>query len=131
MRRPSRQRNNPKARRILTPPPGIDLAEVAKACRYVGSPYHKGRASFAGTSHRRRPDASLCPDYLAECPDLVERWFRDAIRAGQVGAWDRGFPRYVWHREGEVVFEARQGAPGSGEYHGYPLTPRQRVRGLR
>ena len=38
--------------------------------------------------------------------------------------------RQVWHREGGMVFEARQGSPGSGEYHGYPLTPTQDVRGL-
>ena len=29
------------------------------------------------------------------------------------------------------MFEARQGSPGSGEYHGYPLEPTQRVRGDR
>lgn len=130
MRRPSFQRNNPKARRVVAPPRDVVLAEVAESCRYVGSPYHKDRPSFAGTSHRRRPDASICPPYLADCRDRVENWLREAVSAGQVGVWDRGFPRYVWYREGEVVFEARQGAPGSGEYHGYPLSPMQRVRGL-
>lgn len=130
MRRPSRQRNNPKTRKVAVRPPGINLVEVAESCRYVGSPYHKDRPSFTGTSCRRRPDAGICPEDLADCPEIVERWLKDAIRAGQVGAWDRGFPRHVRHREDEMVFEARQGAPGSGEYHGYPLTPRQRVRGL-
>lgn len=38
--------------------------------------------------------------------------------------------QYVWHRESEVVFEARQGSPGSGEYHGCPVEPSQPVRGL-
>ena len=130
MRKPSFQRDNPKARRIAAPPHGTDLAGVAESCRYVGSPYHKDRSSFAGTSHRRRPDASMCPRDLADRRELVEGWLRDAVRAGKVGAWDGGFPRYVWHREGGMVFEARQGSPGSGEYHGYPLTPAQRVRGL-
>ena len=51
--------------------------------------------------------------------------------SGQVGAlWEGGFPRYVWHREDDTVYEARQGAAGSGEYHGYPLKPNQIVRGL-
>ena len=130
MRRPSRQRDNPKARRVVPPPDGVDLVEVAESCRYVGSEYHKIGRSFAGTSGRRRPDASICPRDLNWRQDLVERWLRDAVKAGRVGAWERGFPRYVWHREGEVVFEAKQGAPGSGEYHGYPLTPEQPVKGL-
>ena len=26
---------------------------------------------------------------------------------------------------GQSIFEARQGSPGSGDYHGYPLTPEQ------
>lgn len=130
MRRPSRRRDNPKARRVVPPPDGVDLVEAAESCRYVGSPYHKLGRSFAGTSGRRRPDAGICPRELNHRQDLMERWLRDAVEAGQVGAWQRGFPRYVRHREGGVVFEARQGSPGSGEYHGYPLTPEQRVRGL-
>lgn len=130
MRKPRFQRHNPKARKISAPPRGVDLAEVAESCRYVGSPYHKDRPSFVGTTYRRRPDASMCPRYLADCRERVECWLREAIKAGQVGSWEGGFPRYVWHREGDMVFEARQGAPGSGEYHGYPLSPMQRVRGL-
>ena len=128
MRKPSFQRGNPKARKVVAPPHGVDLAEVAESCRYVGSPYHKDRPSFAGTSHRRRPDANICPPDLANSRDRVERWLQDAVRAGQVGKWEHGFPRYVWHREGDTVFEARHGS--SGEYHGYPLAPTQRVRGL-
>lgn len=79
---------------------------------------------------RARPDASVCPQELANCQDVVESWLREGINAGRVGAWEGGYPRYVWHREGDVVFEAKQGSPGSGEYHGYPLTPEQRVIGL-
>ena len=131
MRKPRFQRDNPKARKVVAPPDGVDLARIADSCRYVGSPYHKDLPGFAGASHGRRPDASMCPRFLAERRELVECWLREAVRAGHVGAWERGFPRYVWHRVGDTVFEARQGSPGSGEYHGYPLDPRQRVRGLR
>ena len=131
MRRPKFQRGNPRVRRVQAPPDGVDLAEVAESCRDVGSPYHKDAKSFAGTPRGRRPSASMCPRELANSRDLVEEWLRDAVRAGQVGAWDGGYPRYVWHREGGVVFEARQGSPGSGEYHGYPLEPSHQVRGLR
>lgn len=105
------------------------MAVVAAGCRYVGSPYHKDALGFAGMP-RRRPNASLCPEDLVNRRELVETWLRDAVRSGNVGGWDGGFPRYVWHREGKIVFEARQGSPGSGEYHGYPLEPSQHVQGL-
>ena len=130
MRRPRFQRGNPKARKVQAPPGGVDLKQVAESCRYVGSPYHKDVPGFAGTPRVRRPAASLCPRDLAQQRDLVERWLRDAVRAGRVRAWDGGYPRCVWHREHDVVFEARQGSPGSGEYHGYPLEPMQQVQGL-
>ena len=79
MRKPRFQRHNPKARKISAPPWGVDLAEVAESCRYVGSPYHKDRPSFAGTTYRRRPDASMCPRDLADCRERVECWLREAI----------------------------------------------------
>lgn len=78
----------------------------------------------------RRPDASLCPSELADCRDLVEQWLRAAVLGGRTGKWEGGFPRYVWHREGDIVFEAKQGSPGSGDYHGYPLDSWQTVRGF-
>ena len=130
VRRPTFRRDNLKVRRVQPPPDGIDLAQVAESCRYVGSPYHKDVPGFAGVPRGRRPSASLCPRDLADRRDVVERWLREAVRSGRVGAWDGGYPRYVWHREGDTVFEARHGSPGSGEYHGYPLEPSQRVRGL-
>ena len=126
-----RHRDNPKARKVAPPPEGIDLAQVAESCRYaVDNPYHKARPGSAGTPPRHRPDASLCPSDLVDCRERIEQWLRDAVRAGRIGAWEGGFPRYVWHREGGTVFEARQGSPGSGEYHGYPLAPWQHVQGL-
>ena len=130
MRKPRFRRSNPKARKIHPPPPGVDLARLAERCRYVGSPYHKTAPGFAGRPHGRRPDASICPSHLAKCRDVVEGWLREAIRAGRIGKWEAGYPRYVWHRVGDTMFEARQGSPGSGEYHGYPLEPEQRIRGL-
>ena len=110
-------------------PKGKDLAQVAESCKYVGSPYHRSIPTPAGPP-RSRPTASLCPVHLTERPDLVELWLRDAIRSGNTGAWEGGYPRYAWRREGEIIFEARQGSPGSGEYHGYPLERNEGVRGL-
>ena len=130
MKRLRYQRNNPKARSVRKPPTGIDLAQVAGSCHYVGSPYHKDIPSFAGMPHGRRPDANICPRNLADCRELVEGWLREAVRNGQVGAWNGNYPRYVWFRKGEIVYEARDGSPGSGRYHGYPLEPWQEVRGL-
>lgn len=60
----------------------------------------------------------------------MEAWLRTAVLAGRCGAWEQGFPRYVWYQEGDIIYEARQGSPGSGEYHGYPLEPWQTVQGL-
>ena len=125
MRKPIHRRDNLKARRIRVPPDGVDVSAVAASCRYVGSPYHAH-----GPSRHRRPDASLCPADLSRDHCRVEGWLRAGVRAGRTGVWEGGFPKYVWHRHEDAVFEARQGAPGSGEYHGYPLQPEQRVRGL-
>ena len=130
MKRPRFQRNNVKVRRVREVPLGVDLAEVADSCCYVGSPYHKDRPSFAGMPHSRRPDASICPRHLATRRQLVQGWLREAIRSGQVGAWTGGYPKYVSFRDGEIVYEAQQGSPGSAEYHGYPLQPEHEVRGL-
>lgn len=44
------------------------------------------------------------------------------MRSGAVGApWEGDFPRYVWRREGDVVYEARLINREIGEYKGYPL----------
>lgn len=131
MRQSRRRRDNPKAREVVAPPPDVDLAAVAASCYYVGSPYHKTGSGSAGMPHGRRPDASKCPENLVNNQKRVQEWLRKAVRAGHTGAWDkRGFPRYVWYRDGGVVYAARQGSPGSGEYHGYPLDSDQSVRGL-
>lgn len=111
-------------------PEGVVPADVAERCRHVGSPYHKDVPSFAGTTRAPRPDASICPRDLAQARELVEGWLRAAVLAGQHGVWEQEFPRYIWYREGGIIYEARQGSPGSGEYHGYPLEPWQTVQGL-
>lgn len=130
MRKPTFHRDNPKSRRVVPQPADVDVALVAAKCRYVGSPYHAAGPT-AGRPATRRPDAAICPEELTSDRRRVEEWLRAGVVAGRTGAWEGGFPRYVWHRQEETVYEARQGAPGSGEYHGYPLQPRQRVRGFR
>ena len=124
-----RRRHNPKGRKVLPVPADVSLDEVARRCRYVGSPYHRTVPGRAG-SPVYRPGKSKYPEYLQRDPALVQRWLEDAVRQGCFGEFQGGFPRRVWRRVGEIVFEARQGTPGSGEYHGYPLEPHQFVEGL-
>ena len=130
MKRTDHTRDNWKVRTVTPPSNDNDLKQAANACSYVGSPYHKSYPSFAGMP-RSRPRATKCPIDLKDQHELIECWLRNALMSGQVGAlWEGGFPRYVWHREDDTVYEARQGSPGSGEYHGYPLKRNQLVRGL-
>lgn len=130
MRKPRHQRPNAKHRRVQAPPQGVNLQQVARSSRYVGSVYHKDTPSFAGPVPSPRPDASLCPRTLANQQQLVQDWLRAGIGNSHTGAWRGGYPQYVWYRHGRTVYEARQGSPGSGEYHGYPLQPEEVVRGL-
>lgn len=122
MRTPSRRRKAP-ARRFGQPPNGVDLDAIASRAHYVGSPEHKDAPSFAGQP-RPRADATICDRSFSGRLDDINRWLKAAIRAGQFSAyWDHGhFPRYVWHREGDVVFEARVVNAGSGAYKGFDLT---------
>ena len=131
-RRPTRQRTNPKSLVVRPVPSGVDLEEVVRRVRYVGSPYHKDRPGSAGMPKRRVPAGNKCPSHLAEDLDTVQSWLESAIRAGRTGRWDaeHGLPREVFHTEGGVTFQAVLGSPGSGEYHGFPLEPWQRVKGF-
>jgi hypothetical protein len=109
--------------RVVAPPPGKDLVAAARRASYVGSPEHKDMPSFAGQP-RPRADAAICNRSLAERQTQVTRWLKRAIRSGHVSAyWEGDFPRYVWHREAETVYEARLVNQGNGQYKGYPLNP--------
>lgn len=47
---------------------------------------------------------------------------RASIRAKRVSkSWVKGFPRYVWHQEGDVWYEARTLNSRPGEYHAHPI----------
>ena len=118
MRAPNRRR--PQRRQIYVPP-GTDLNHLANLVMYVGSPEHKDFPSFAGQP-RRRADASCCPRDITD-QNLVNQWLRAAVRRGAVGDhWEGGFPRYVWYKDGDIVYEGRLVNQGNGEYKGYPLS---------
>ena len=95
------------------------MAVVAARARYVGSPEHKDAPSFAGQP-RPRADASICDAKLAQ--DEVNGWLREALARGTFGGyWEGNFPRYVWYKSGNIVYEARLVNSEAGEYKGYPL----------
>ncbi len=108
-----------------------NLLKLSRRAIYVGSPEHKDRPSPAGTVPRPRPDASICPLVTAEAFRRAQRWLRQAIAAGRVsGPYENGWPRYVYHREGDTIFEARLTNREKGEYKGYPIEPDQLPPGI-
>ena len=131
MKRPERQRRKPHSRRVADAPPDVDRKALAKRATYGGNPKHKDIPSFAGAVPRPRVDASICPRELTRNKDKVECWLQKAIQRGNVGSWEGAFPSPVWHREGDVTYEAHLTRPVFGEYHGYPLEPDEQVEGLR
>ncbi len=120
MRAPKRKRR--LDRRVSEAPAGVNPEKVAENARYVGSPEHKTGTSFAGQP-RPRSDASLCDPSLNGSQKQITCWLRTAIRAGNFGTlWEGDFPRYVWYRCEDAVYEARLVNRVKGEYKGYPLT---------
>ena len=118
MRAPKRKR--PQKREML-PTPNADLDSLAQSVTYEGSHEHKDIPSFAGPPRLRQGDASCCPRDIRDVETVCE-WLREAIRRGAVGSfWEGSFPRYVWYKSDDTVFEARLINRGNGSYKGYPL----------
>lgn len=129
-RRPQHQRSAAKGV-FASPPPGVDLADIAGQAIFIGDPQHKDIVFFAGTAFERRPlprrnecgQATLCPHEFSNHQDQLTAMLQDAIRKGQVeGPWKSGFPQRVWTRQlddnGNTVrvFAARHSA--NGQYKG-------------
>jgi len=126
MRAPKKKR--PRRRAVLANSQRPDRATVERA-RYIGSPEHKTAPSFAGAP-RPRADASICDPRFLDQQDRLTEWLREALRSGAVGGPVEGdFPRYVWYRDGDTVYEGRLVNRGNGEYKGYPLEPDEWPRG--
>lgn len=118
MRSPRRRR--PLRRAFCPAPEGVHLNHSAEKAQYVGSGEHKVAPSFAGPP-RPRADASKCDPRLADPDELTGR-LREAMRKGAVGAPFEGrYPRYVWARIGDSVYEGRLVNRELGQYKGYPL----------
>jgi hypothetical protein len=102
---------------------------LADRATYVGSSEHKKFPSFAGPFNPRA-DASKCDPSLAD-PEELTRWLREAMRAGQVSElWEGDFPRYVWCRQGDVLYEGRLVNQERGQYKGYPLEAGEEPEGI-
>ncbi|MEA2462456.1 MAG: hypothetical protein QOJ98_203 [Acidobacteriota bacterium] len=96
------------------------MADVANKSSYVGSPEHKDAPSFAGQP-RPRADASICDQRLNNAAD-VTLWLKEAIQKRAFGSyWEGLFPRYVWYKDGETMYEGRLINRELGQYKGYPL----------
>lgn len=107
---------------VVATDPEIDLSEVANRCSYVGSPEHKSSPSFAGAPKLRHADATKCDPALSGADAQITQWLQSAVTSAQTGAWERGFPKYVWYRSGGQCYEARLTNAEKGDYKGYALT---------
>lgn len=126
MRAPSRRR---LPRRRINVPHGTNLDQLAELVKYVGSPEHNDFPSFAGQP-RLRADATRCPRDITDL-ELVNLWLRSAVRRGAVGdQWEGIFPRKIWYKDGDIVFEGRLVNQGNGEYKGYPISQNEWPRGI-
>lgn len=57
-------------------------------------------------------------------PDQLKTYFATGGRFWGVSQdWINGFPRRLWHREGDQWYEASTNAGTAGAYHAYPLEP--------
>jgi hypothetical protein len=113
------RRRRPHRRTLIHPPQGIRLEDLAAKIRYVGSPEHKDRTSFAGKP-RPRADASICTASVTQ--KQAQAWLVIGLRLGNIGApWEKGYPRYIWYLSGDIIYEARLVNRDTGEYKGYPL----------
>lgn len=99
------------------------LKGFATRVRYIGSPEHKGSPNplLQGNQPRLRADASMCPKDI-QSSATVTTWLRDAFNKGAVSeCGESAFPRYVWYKRDDQVFEGRLVNPELGEYKGYPI----------
>jgi len=117
-----------RSKRVHSAPDATALARAAANAVYSSSPYHcrgsKGQAPIV----RAKP-ASICPRQWSD-HEATEA-LRAALARGSVSeAWEDDFPRYIWHRDGNVVYEARHTGGTPGTFHAYPIEDIQIPRGL-
>lgn len=115
------KRKYPLKRQLIDEVPE-NAEAVAGRSSYIGSPEHKNSQSFAGRPAPRR-DASLCEIRFAASQEMLTHWLQEGIRRGCCTAFgENDFPKYVWYKDADTVYEARLVNQGKGEYKGYPLS---------
>jgi hypothetical protein len=117
-----------KPKRIHQNPDSKLIAQAAATAVYSPSEFHCPGVKGQPAKFRLKP-ASICPKRWSD--DDATRALREAIARGDVSdAWEEGFPRYVWHRDGNTLYEARHTRGPGGSYHAYPIEIIQAPLGL-
>jgi hypothetical protein len=128
IKRPTNMLQCGKPKRVDPAPDEFKLVNAAAAAIYGSSEYHC-RGPKGEPPKRRAKPASICPRKWNN--DEATEALRMALKKGWVSeTWDEGFPRYVWHREGTVMYEARHTRGPIGTFHAYPIEPFQSPNGL-
>ena len=132
MRAPKRKR--PLRREIVAGDSRVamqsQLEQLSKIVTYVGSPEHKRSPSFAGHP-RPRADASICPKELLDHQEKINGWLSCAVNKGSISEeFEGNFPKYVWYKDDDHVFEARLVNKIQGTYKGFPLNPEEWPTGI-
>jgi hypothetical protein len=109
---------------------GRSITLTVAPSRWLASLPPNSPATIAGEP-RPRADASICDRKLLTRPGELTAWLQAAIRTGKVSELFEGeFPRYAWHRDGDIVYEARLINSVAGQYKGYPLNADEWPSGL-
>ena len=117
-----------KPKRVDPSPDRKALARASTEAAYAASRYHCRGPKGEKPIVRAKP-ASICPRSWSN--EEATRTLRHAIAGGRVSeSWEHGFPRYVWHRDGDVLYEARHSNGPIGSFHAYPIEDFQAPKGL-
>jgi hypothetical protein len=132
MKKPGRTVRRPRERQLSAPLDDTRLADLASRVRYEPSPYHKtGRVMGIVGEVRPAVQSSKCPHSWQSRSQATEA-LRLGIRQGLVSdVWSGAFPKHVWYKVGDTVYEAMLTNRENGTYHAYPLSdPREWPEGL-
>jgi hypothetical protein len=118
MKRPKKRDGFAGKLKVLAKYASAEMIEAAAVeAKYAPSNYH---CKENGRLLRRVKPATPCPRNftLQEAGNAI----RAAIRARRVSRdWVNGFPRRLWHKEGDQWYEACTNVGTAGTYHAYPI----------
>jgi hypothetical protein len=118
MKRPKKRDGFAGKLKVLAKYASAEMIETAAVeAKYAPSNYH---CKENGRLLRRVKPATPCPRNftLQEAGNAI----RAAIRARRVSRdWVDGFPRRLWHKEGDQWYEACTNVGTAGTYHAYPI----------